>query len=169
MISAMLNYFSSLPRELTVLIVSAMPVLELRGAIPIGLSMGLEIKKTMLFSIIGNLMPVVPVLFLLEPVSGFLRRFWPFSRFFHWLFERTRRRSELIERYEFLGLMLFVAIPLPVTGAWTGCVAATLFKIRFRYAFSAIFLGICIASVIVSAVCLMGGGILYRVFIPHFN
>jgi uncharacterized membrane protein len=169
MINAMLNYFSSLPRELIVLIVSAMPVLELRGAIPIGLSMGLEIKKTILFSIAGNLIPVVPALFLLEPVSGFLRRFWPFNRFFHWLFERTKRRSELIEKYEFLGLMLFVAIPLPITGAWTGCVAATLLKIRFRYAFSAIVLGVCIASVIVSAVCLMGGGILYRVFIPHFN
>jgi uncharacterized membrane protein len=169
MIQAILNYISLLPKELAVSIIAALPVLELRGAIPIGLSMGLEVKRVIFFSIIGNLLPVIPILFLFEPVSGFLRKFWPFNKFFHWLFERTRKRSGLIERYEFLGLICFVAIPLPVTGAWTGCVAATLFKMRFRYAFLAIAIGVCIASVIVLIVCFAGGGILYRVFIPHFN
>jgi len=169
MVQTMLNYLSSLPKELAVFIIAALPVLELRGAIPIGISMGIEIKRVVFFSIIGNLVPVVPILFLLEPVSGFLRRFWPFNKFFHWLFERTKSRSGLIEKYEFLGLIFFVAIPLPITGAWTGCVAATLFKMRFRYAFLAIAIGVCIASFIVLAVCLAGGGILYRVFIPCFN
>jgi uncharacterized membrane protein len=169
MIHSIINYLSSLPKDLAVFIISALPVLELRGAIPIGLSMGIEIKRVVFLSIIGNLVPVAPILFLLEPVSGALRRFWPFNRFFDWLFARTRKRSALIEKYEFLGLMLFVAIPLPVTGAWTGCVAATLFKIRFRYAFLAISIGVCIAAAIVTTVCLVGGGIFYRVFIPHFN
>ena len=169
MVQTILNYLSSLPKELAVFIIAALPVLELRGAIPIGISMGIEIKRVVFFSIIGNLVPVVPILFLLEPVSGFLRRFWPFNKFFHWLFERTKSRSGLIEKYEFLGLIFFVAIPLPITGAWTGCVAATLFKMRFRYAFLAIAIGVCIASSMVLAVCLVGGGIWYHVFIPRFN
>jgi uncharacterized membrane protein len=166
---ALIDFLAFLPKELFVFIIAGLPVLELRGAIPIGLSIGLELKKTILISIAGNTLPVIPLLFFLEPVSGFLRQYWPFRGFFDWLFERTKRRSALIEKFEFLGLMLFVAIPLPITGAWTGCVAATLFKIRFRYAFSAIFLGICIASVIVALVCLIGGGILYRVFIPGIH
>jgi uncharacterized membrane protein len=169
MVQIILNYIFLLPKELAVLIIAAMPVLELRGAIPIGLSMGMEIKKVIFLSIIGNLLPIIPILFLLEPVSGFLRKFWPFNRFFDWLFKRTGKRAGLVERYEFLGLICFVAIPLPITGAWTGCVAATMLKIRFRYAFPAIAIGVCIASVIVLTVCLVGGGILYRVFIPHFN
>ena len=169
MIQLILNYLTSLPKELAVFIIAALPVLELRGAIPIGLSMGIEIKRVVFLSIIGNLVPVVPILFLLQPVSDFLRRFWPFNRFFPWLFQRTKNRSGFIEKYEFLGLICFVAIPLPITGAWTGCVAATLFKIRFRYALLAITIGVCIAASIVLAVCLVGGGILYRVFIPHFN
>jgi len=168
MIQAVLTSLSFLPKELAVTIIAALPVLELRGAIPIGLSMGLEVKRVIFFSIIGNLIPVVPILFLLEPVSGYLRRFWLFKKFFDWLFERTRKRSDLIEKYEFLGLMLFVAIPLPITGAWTGCVAATLFKIRLRYAVLAITLGVCIAAAIVTAVFLAGKGLFYHVFIPNY-
>jgi uncharacterized membrane protein len=169
MVQSIINYISLLPKELAVSVIAALPVLELRGAIPIGLSMGLDIKRVFFFSILGNLLPIVPVLFLLQPVSGFLRKFWPFNKFFDWLFKRTGKRAGLVERYEFLGLMCFVAIPLPITGAWTGCVAATLFKIRFRYAFLAISIGVCIAAIIVTTVCVVGGGILYRVFIPHFN
>ena len=168
MIDAILTSLSSLPKELSVTIIAALPVLELRCAIPIGLSMGLDIKRVVFFSIIGNLIPVVPILFLLDPVSAYLRRFWLFKKFFDWLFERTRRRSDLIERYEFLGLMLFVAIPLPITGAWTGCVAATLFKIRLRYALLAITIGVLIAASIVTVVSLAGKGLFYHVFIPHY-
>jgi uncharacterized membrane protein len=169
MMQAILNYLSSLPEDMVVLAVAGMPVLELRGAIPIGLSMGMEADRVVFLSIIGNIIPVVPILFLLEPVSEFLRGSRPFNRFFHWLFDRTKRRSRLMERYEFLGLICFVAIPFPVTGAWTGCVAATLFKMRFRYAFLAIIIGVCIAASIVLAVCLAGEGIFYRVFIPCVN
>jgi uncharacterized membrane protein len=168
MIQAILTSLFFLPKELAVTIIAALPILELRGAIPIGLSMGLEIKRVIFFSIIGNLIPVIPILFLLEPVSAYLRKFWLFKKFFDWLFERTRRRSDLIEKYEFLGLILFVAIPLPITGAWTGCVAATLFKIRLRYALLAIALGVFIAAAIVTAVSLAGKGIFYHVFIPHY-
>ncbi len=168
MMQAILTNLSFLPKELVITIIAALPVLELRGAIPIGLSMGLEVKRVVFFSIIGNLIPIIPILFLLEPVSAYLRKFCLFKKFFDWLFERTRRRSDLIEKYEFLGLILFVAIPLPITGAWTGCVAATMFKIRLRYAILAITLGVVIAACIVTAVSLAGKGIFYHVFIPHY-
>jgi uncharacterized membrane protein len=73
------------------------------------------------------------------------------GRFFQWLFERTKAKGGIVERYEALGLMLFVAIPLPVTGAWTGTVAAFIFQIKRKYAFPSIIAGVCIAGVIVSA------------------
>ena len=116
--------------------------------------------KAYCIAFIGNSLPVIPLLLLLEPVSNALRRFPIWKRFFDWLFERTKRKATLVEKFEALGLILFVAIPLPVTGAWTGCVAATLFKIRFRYAFPAIMLGVAIAGVIVITLTLAGKSVL---------
>ena len=79
-----------------------------------------------------------------------LRRYGPFDRFFCWLFARTRRKAGVVERYGAFGLVLFVAVPLPVTGAWTGVVAAYLFDVPARRAAPAILLGICIAGVVVT-------------------
>ncbi|MFC1808436.1 COG2426 family protein [Candidatus Omnitrophota bacterium] len=167
MIKFIIEALASLPKEAATFILAMLPVSELRGAIPFGLSVGLGTSKVLALSIIGNLVPVIPILFLLEPVSGYLRRFGIFKKFFDWLFARTRRKADLVEKYEFLGLMLFVAIPLPITGAWTGCVAATLFKLRLRYAVVAITLGVLIAATIVTTICFIGKGVLYNVFIPH--
>ncbi|MBU2541158.1 MAG: small multi-drug export protein [Candidatus Omnitrophica bacterium] len=137
--------------ELLVLLTAAAPISELRGAIPLGIiKFGLPIYKTLFISLIGNMLPVIPILILVQPFAEMLRKFAFFKRFFDWFFERTKRKAELVQRYEALGLILFVAIPLPVTGAWTGAVAATLFKIRFRYALIAIFAGVLIACVIVT-------------------
>ncbi len=142
------------PALLTVLI-AMLPVSELRGAIPWALWVGgLHWSTAYLLAVLGNLIPVLPILWLLGPLERLLRR-WPLmDRFFTWLFERTRSRSALVERYEALGLMLFVAVPLPVTGAWTGCVAAYLFKIRRRYALPAIMAGVAIAGVVVTLAAL---------------
>ena len=79
-----------------------------------------------------------------------------FARFFEWIFARTKNNSEAIAKYEALGLALFVAIPLPMTGAWSGVIAASLFKIRFRYAFLAIISGVICAGLMVSALCALG-------------
>lgn len=142
--------------ELIILILAMLPISELRGAIPVGLAMGVGLPQTVAIAIIGNLIPVPLLLLFLEPVSRALRRFRPWRRFFEWLFERTKKRAEVVERYEALGLALFVAIPLPVTGAWTGSVAASLFKIRFRYAFASIILGVLMAACVVTLICLGG-------------
>jgi uncharacterized membrane protein len=138
------------PRLLTV-VIAALPIFELRGAIPVAILAGnLSWQEAYLFAVIGNFLPVIPILLLLERVSKWLMRYSIWNRFFTWLFERTRRKGKLIERFEALGLAMFVAIPLPVTGAWTGCVAAFLFKIPLRTAVPMIICGILTAGVIVT-------------------
>ena len=142
--------------ELLIILTAALPISELRGAIPLGLYLKEPLLKIFFLSILGNIIPVIPILYLLQPVSEKLRRFKLWNRFFDWLFERTKKKSSLIEKYEVIGLALFVAIPLPITGAWTGCVAASLFKIRFRYALISILLGIFIAAIIVTTLSVSG-------------
>ncbi|MDD5156072.1 MAG: small multi-drug export protein [Candidatus Omnitrophica bacterium] len=156
MIDLIVNSLKGIPKELIVVIVSMLPVAELRGAIPLALSFGMSMNKAFWLSVLGNLIFVVPALFLFEPVSGFLRKFKIWSRFFDWVFRRTQRKSDLIQKYEALGLVMFVAIPLPMTGAWSGVIAATLFKIKFRYAFIAITAGVFIAGFIVMSLCSIG-------------
>lgn len=156
MLQIILSCLKDIPKEYVVMIVSALPVSELRGAIPLALYYGISLNKAFWLSVLGNMLPVAPILFLLEPVSNRLRRFKLWSRFFDWLFERTRRKADKIQKYEALGLVMFVAIPFPVTGAWTGAVAASLFKIRFRYAFIAITIGVFFAGLIVSFLCTLG-------------
>jgi uncharacterized membrane protein len=142
-------------KELITLLLGMAPISELRGAIPFGLSVGLPTAKTIFLAVMGNIIPVIPLLLFLETVSTWLsERSVFFKNFFEWLFARTRRHSKLVERFEILGLILFVGIPLPVTGAWTGCAAAFLFGIRFWRAFLAILLGICMSATIVSTLAL---------------
>ena len=142
---------SDSPHEVVTIVLAMAPVSELRGAIPYAITIGkIPWPEAYVMSVIANFVPVIPILYLIGPVSESLRRFRIFDRFFSWLFARTRRKGKLIERFEMLGLVLFVAIPLPVTGAWTGTVAAWLFGVNKRVALPAIFLGICIAGVVVT-------------------
>jgi uncharacterized membrane protein len=143
------------PRLVTVLI-AMLPVSELRGAIPYAIKIGgLGWPEAYLYAVIGNFIPVIPILLLLERVSNWLMRYHLGNRFFTWIFNRTMKRGKVIERFETVGLTLFVAIPLPVTGAWTGCIAAFLFKIKRRWAVPAIFAGVLIAGVIVTLATLV--------------
>ena len=145
-----------MPKEYIVVIMGALPISELRGALPLALYYGMPLGKAFWLSVLGNVSFIVPALFLFEPVSNRLRKFKPWSRYFDGLFERTKKNSDAIQKYEALGLALFVAIPLPMTGAWSGVVAASLFKIRFRYAFIAIVSGVICAGLIVLALCTLG-------------
>ncbi|MFQ5952802.1 MAG: COG2426 family protein [Candidatus Omnitrophota bacterium] len=160
MLEQFTNTLVAFNKELAVIVLAAMPVSELRGAIPLALAMGFTPTKAYILSFAGNLIPVIPLLFLLQPIAYRLRHIKIFEKFFDWLFERTRRKATLVEKFETLGLILFVAIPLPVTGAWTGCVAATLFKIRFRYALVAIICGVALAGLIVIGLSVAGKEVL---------
>jgi len=154
----LLEWLGGVPGEVQMMVLSAFPLTELRGSIPIAWTVMASRWvwpwwKIYLLAVAGNLIPVPFILWLLEPVSRFLRRWKPFDRFFSWLFERTRRRAgDKIRRYRTLGLTLFVAIPLPVTGAWTGSLAAFLFGIPKRRAIPAIALGVAIAGALVTLI-----------------
>jgi uncharacterized membrane protein len=144
-------------KELVVLILAALPILELRGALPVAINLfNFPWYYALLLAIVGNLLPVPFILLFLDTASRLLSKVAFFERILKWLFERTRRRGKVIERYERIGLMLFVAIPLPVTGAWTGSLAAVLFGLKFKHAFLSIFVGILIAGIIVTCLSLLG-------------
>jgi len=135
-----------------VFLLSTLPVLELRGAIPVAISYyKLPVIPSYLFSVMGNLVPAFFLLLYLKPFSDFLRKWYFFDIFFSWLFKRTRRHEKKYEKYGALFLLFFVAVPLPVTGVWTGSVAAFLFGIRFWYAFPMLAGGVIIAGIIVTA------------------
>jgi len=149
--SAIVNGLQGIPPWVIVVIISALPILELRGGIPIAIfTLNMSWPEAIFFSILGNMLPVPFILWFLGPVSKFLSRWKIFDKFFQWLFARARRKSKAVERYEALGLILFVGIPLPVTGAYTGSIAAYLFGISFKRAMLFIFIGVLCASVIVS-------------------
>lgn len=154
----LIELFGSVPHWLATILLSATPISELRGAIPIAIGVyGMGPVETYILAVFGNMLPVIPLLLFLEPVSTYLRRFKIWDMFFSWLFTRTHRNhSENFERYGILALTIFVAIPLPVTGAWTGCAAAFVFGIKFRHALLAISTGVMIAGIIVTALTLGG-------------
>ncbi len=140
-----------------VFVVSMLPVFELRGGIPLGINFyGMQWYYVVPIAIAGNMVPIFPILLLLGPLSRLLSRIPLFKRFFDWLFSRTRSRSAVVERYKAIGLMLFVAIPLPITGAWTGSIAAFIFNIKFHNAIISILFGVFIAAVIVTTLSLLG-------------
>lgn len=143
--------------ELVVFFTAASPVVELRGAIPMAI-IGFEMPwhYALPLAIIGNLLPVPFILLFFNGAARLLSRVAFFSRLLNWLFEYTRRRGKIIQRYERVGLVLFVAIPLPVTGAWTGSLLAVLFGLSFRHAFLSILIGIFIAGGIVTGLSLLG-------------
>lgn len=151
----LIDFLSGSPHELTTVVLAMLPISELRGAIPYAIAVGkIPWQEAYVISVVANFIPVIPILYLIGPVSEYLRRFHHFNRFFDWLFARTRRKGRLIKRFEVIGLILFVAIPLPVTGAWTGSLAAFLFGVKKRTALPAIFAGICIAGVVVTLAAL---------------
>lgn len=152
------NLFDSFPNWLATILISCLPVAELRGAIPVALlQYQMHPTEAYLLAVIGNMIPVIPLLLYLEPVSNYLRRFRFWNKFFDWLFTRTHHNhSATFEKYGTLGLAIFVAIPLPATGAWSGCAAAFVFGIGFRHALIAITAGVLIAGVVVTTVTLGG-------------
>jgi len=144
-------------KELIVLIISALPVFELRGALPVAINLfHFPWYYALLLAIIGNLLPVPVILLFLNGISRGLSKVKFFDRFLQWLFEHTKRRGRIIERYERIGLALFVAIPLPITGAWTGSLLAVIFGLKFKHAMLSIFVGVLIAGVIVTCLSLLG-------------
>lgn len=144
------NLFTWVRNEVLVFLMAAMPIIELRGAIPFGMSLGFSPAHAFFISLAGSLLPVPFIIFGIRPVFDILSRLHPFfDRLIHGITERTMAKGERARRFGFIGLILLVAIPLPGTGVWTGSLAAVLMNLRFKLAFPAIFIGNIIAGLLV--------------------
>ena len=133
------------------------PIMELRGAIPIGVGLGLPLIPTILVCILGNMVPVPFIILFIRRIFLWMQRMSPKL---HSLVTRLENKAyskkELIDRYKVLGLYILVAIPLPGTGAWTGALVAAILDIRLKNAFPAIFAGVATAGLIIG---LLTGGV----------
>ena len=130
------------------------PVIELRGAIPVGIAAGLPPAVACAVAILGNLLPVPFIMLLARRVFNWLRDSRLFGSKIVWLERRAHLKGRIVQRYRLPGLVVLVAIPLPGTGAWTGALVASLLDIRLRSAMPAILLGLMIAGGITTAVTL---------------
>jgi len=159
LLESLLEFFQQTiqdPRWITFLLAMT-PIGELRVALPWGITIGeMAWQEAFFWSVAGNFLISVPILLLLGPVSNFCMRWSIGEKFFSWLFARTRRKGKMIETWEFIGLVLFVGIPLPVTGAWTGAAAAFLFGLSYRKSFTAIFSGLLMSATIVTIITTTG-------------
>ena len=145
--------------EIITFLLAMTPVGELRLSIPVALSTyQLAWPVAYIISVLGNLVPVLFFLLFLDPASSWLSdNFVIFDKFFSWLFARTRRKhGDKIKKYGYPGLVLVVAIPLPITGAWTGTLVAFLFGIKFKKALPLITTGVLIAGAIVTSLTKAG-------------
>ena len=143
--------------EIKTLLTAMAPIGELRVALPIALlSYKISIVPAYILSVIGNMIPVFLLLLFWKYFVEILMKYSKtFNKFFNWLFERTRKKFEgKYKKWGKLALIIFVAIPLPITGAWTGSVAAWLFNFKYWESIGLIFLGVCISGIIVTLISL---------------
>ena len=162
-----INYveiFKNLPPEAATVLVAMIPIAELRVALPVAILIyKMSFWTAMFWSVLGNMLPIFFIVYLLKPVADFLIKHWQLAkRFFDWWFSRVRRKFEggALKYGINLALVVFVAIPLPLTGAWSGAVAAFLFGIPPRRALILIAIGVIIAGIIVTALTAGGAYIL---------
>lgn len=153
MLEALLNWMqTSTAGELFyTMLMSMVPVVELRGGIPFGVALGLDIWEAYIAAVIGNMIPVPFIIVFIRRIFGWMRIHMPRLNS---LVDKLERKAHLkgatVTKYKYLGLMIFVAIPLPGTGAWTGALAAAFLDTRLRKAMPAIFLGVVIAGILIS-------------------
>lgn len=195
-------WLSALPSEIYVLLISILPLIELRGAIPVGAALGLPFYTNFLISVFGNILPIPFILLFIPKILDFLGKFKVFRPVVNWLREKAHKNShkvfkkknvdddggstlldscheqntvssdttcladnltgsrlpnDIMSKGIFIGLMLFVALPLPGTGAWTGALVAALFDLPKKFSALAIFLGVIVCGIIM---CLASYGVL---------
>ncbi len=179
MVESLGKLLSALPKELFIFIISILPIVELRGAVPVGAAMGIPFYINYIVSVVGNLLPIPFILLFIPKILDFLARFRLFRPVVKWLKEKADKykdriiventmtenteegsgqtaKSQRLSAAVFLALMAFVAIPLPGTGAWTGALVASLFNLPKRSSFLAILAGVMISGTVM---CLASYGV----------
>lgn len=138
-------------KYLATFIISMIPVIELRGAIPIGVGLGLTHIEAMAVSVIGNMMPVPFIILFIRPIFKWMtQKSEKLGRLARKLEAKAEGKWDRIHRFQFFALTLFVAIPLPGTGAWTGALIAAVMNMRLRNALPSVLLGVVIAGILVT-------------------
>ncbi len=154
---ALIDFLMSGGKELGILLCSMVPVIELRGAIPLGWFLEPQTPwwLTYFLAVVGNMIPVPIILLLIRQVLTWMEKMpIKFVRAFAaWLRRKAEKNTDKIQRYGFWGLCFFIAIPLPVTGAWTGSLVAATIHMKFWRAMLSALLGVMIAGVIVTLIC----------------
>lgn len=155
MVEAIQNFFlETVGEELCVFFCSMIPIIELRGAIPLGAALGLPWWVSYLLSVVGNMLPVPIILLFVKAVITWMSKSKVnfFNKVADFLYKRVEKRRDKIEKYSFWGVCLFVAVPLPVTGAWTGSLVAAMIDMKFWKALVSCLFGVMIAGVVMTAV-----------------
>ena len=152
-VQAVQNFFlNTVGEELCVLFCSMIPIIELRGAIPMGFALGLPWWQSYLLSVVGNMLPVPFILLLIRAVIAWMAKSKVkfFNKISDFLLKRVEKRRDKIEKYSFWGVCLFVAVPLTVTGAWTGSLVAAMIDMKFWKALLSCLFGVMIAGVVMT-------------------
>ena len=146
----LMGAFLGLPfgKQLVVFVISLMPILELRGGLIAAALLGLNPIESYVIAIIGNIIPVPFILWFITKILDWMRKSKKLNKVAKWLDKKVAKHKGQIEKYGFLGLILFVGIPLPGTGAWTGCLIASVLEMDRKKSFFATLVGILIASII---------------------
>jgi len=148
-------------KEFIVFLVSMIPLLELRGSILAAGFMDMEFFPTFVAAVLGNMLPIPFILLFIKKIFAWMKTIKGLKKIPEWCEKKALSKSEQIEKYGYFGLFLFVAIPLPGTGAWTGSLLATLLNLKTGKSLIAIFLGVCTAGLIMS---LLAFGIIANIF-----
>lgn len=148
------DFLKNVSNEVYVFIISMFPIVELRGAIPVGHALGMNIFECYLLSVVGNMLPVPFILVFIKKILEWMsvsnNKF--FNKLSNKLIEKADHRSKKLDKASAWGLFVFVAVPLPGTGAWTGALIASLMGMRFKKSFFPIFFGVLVAGLIVTAI-----------------
>jgi len=145
------SLWKTLIDELTVVLIAALPLIELKGAIPIGMARGLSLPVSFWLSYFGSCLPAIPILLILRPVLHYLSHTPTLMPIAGWLERKLLKHRKQIDRLGIFGLFLFVAIPLPGTGVWTGSGLSAILKMKFWPSVIAIFAGNLVAGFIIAA------------------
>ena len=151
MVHTLLELLSGIQmKELVVFIISLIPTIELRGGIIAGYLLGLPWLRNLVVAVIANVIPVPFILFFIKKVLAFMRKHGILVKLVDWIEARGQSKSSEVKKYEVFGLMLFVAIPLPGTGAWTGSLVAALLEMDVKKAMLSVFAGVLVAGFIMT-------------------
>ena len=150
LVNFFINLFGGINKDVVIFIISMMPILELRGGMLAASLLHVDFLRALCICIIGNLLPIPFILIFLEKVMEIFEKLYVTSKFVKWLEKKVDNKRNQIDKYGYLGLILFVGIPLPGTGAWTGTLVAIMLGLNKKKSFICILIGVLMASIIMS-------------------